>query len=165
MTTESAGLTLIKGAVAGAAATWLMNQVTTRIYERESDEVKTRENHARGDQTAYASAAHELARISGVELSREQEARAGTAIHWATGVMAGIKYAIFRRYWPAITAGRGVPYGLAFYLVMDEGLNPLLGLTPGPAAFPWQTHARGAAGHVAFGAVNDGVLRALDAVC
>lgn len=165
MNTEPTGLTLLKGAVAGAAATWLMNQVTTWIYELEGDEVKKRENDARGDQTAYASAAHELSRLSGLELSREQEATAGTAIHWATGIMAGLKYAMLRRYWPAITAGRGVPYGLAFYLVMDEGLNPLLGLTPGPAAFPWQTHARGAAGHVAFGAVNEGVLRALDAVC
>ena len=164
MRANAAGLTLIKGAIAGAAATWVMNQVTTAIYERERDEVKARENEARGGQTAYASAAHELARVGGVELNREQEATAGTALHWATGIMAGVKYAMLRRYWPAVGAGRGVGYGLAFFLVMDEALNPLLGLTPGPTAFPWQTHARGAAGHLAFGAVNDGLLRVLDQV-
>jgi hypothetical protein len=47
---------------------------------------------------------------------------------------------------------------------MDELVNPVLGLTPGPAAFPWQAHARGLGGHLAFGAANDTALRALDRV-
>jgi hypothetical protein len=56
---------------------------------------------------------------------------------------------------------RGVAFGTAFWLMMDEGAVYALGLTPGPTAFPWQTHARGLAGHLTFGAVADATLGAL----
>lgn len=45
---------------------------------------------------------------------------------------------------------------------MDEGAVYALGLTPGPANFPWQTHARGLAGHLVFGAVTDATLSLLE---
>ena len=47
---------------------------------------------------------------------------------------------------------------------IDELLNPVLGLTPGPLAFPWQTHARGLGGHLAFGVATELVLEGLDRV-
>lgn len=155
---------LLKGAVAGAAATYVMNSATTWMYARESDATRQREEEARGGQSAYVTAADRLARIAGYQLSDEAKGRGGTAIHWTTGISAGIKYAVFRRYWPKITAGYGLPYGIAFFLIMDELMTPVLGLTPGPTAFPWQAHARGLGGHLAFGATNDAALRALDRV-
>lgn len=153
---------LIKGAVAGAVATYVMSQATTALYEREPSEAREREEEARGGQSAYANAADLIAGRAGVELSDEGRSRGASAIHWALGVAAGMKYAVLRRYWPGIRAGFGLPYGAAFFLTMDELMVPALGLTPGPTAFPWQTHARGLAGHLAFGAVNDCTLRALD---
>jgi hypothetical protein len=51
-----------------------------------------------------------------------------------------------------------------FWAAIDEGLVPALGLTKGAGAFPWQTHARGLAGHLTFGTVTDGTLRVLDAI-
>ena len=48
------------------------------------------------------------------------------------------------------------------FVMVDELMNSVLGLTPGPAAFPWQAHARGLVGHVVFGAATDGTLRLLD---
>jgi hypothetical protein len=163
---KNRGLTadLLKGAVAGALATYVMNWTTTRLYDQESEAVQKRENEARGGQSAYVNAAESLARSAGWELSDEAKGRGGTAIHWATGVIAGMKYAVFRRHWPAVAAGFGLPFGAAFFLVMDELMNPLLGLTPGPAEFPWQTHARGLGGHFAFGATNEATLRVLDKV-
>jgi hypothetical protein len=47
-------------------------------------------------------------------------------------------------------------------MMVDELLNPVLGLTPGPLAFPWQTHARGLGGHLAFGLTTELVLEGLD---
>jgi uncharacterized membrane protein YagU involved in acid resistance len=35
---------------------------------------------------------------------------------------------------------------------MDEAALTLMGLTPPPKNFPWQTHARGLAGHLVLGA-------------
>lgn len=58
----------------------------------------------------------------------------------------------------------GRPFGLGFFLAVDELMNPLLGLTPAPQAFPWQAHARGLAGHVVFGVTNHVVLEGLDRV-
>jgi hypothetical protein len=56
----------------------------------------------------------------------------------------------------------GLAFGTAFYLLMDEGAVYALGLTPGPTKFPWQTHARGLAGHLAFGAVASTALDVLE---
>jgi hypothetical protein len=42
-------------------------------------------------------------------------------------------------------------------------MNPVLGLTPGPTAFPCQTHARGLSGHLVFGLVEV-MLEGLDRV-
>ena len=68
----------------------------------------------------------------------------------------GVLYSVLRV--PAVRAGRGLAYGTAFWLVVDEGLTPLLGFAPGPLAFPWQTHARGLLGHLVFGAAADTAL-------
>lgn len=47
-------------------------------------------------------------------------------------------------------------------LLVDEAATPALGLTPGPTAFPWQTHARGLAGHLAYGVATETALDVLD---
>jgi hypothetical protein len=160
--TQSIPAVLFKGAIAGLAATWAMGQVTSALYEAEGPDAQQRESDARGGRTAYESAANKLARAAGVELSEQQQSQGGSLIHWITGTTAGAKYALLRQHWRPATAGYGAAYGLAFFLVIDEMLNPALGLTPGPASFPWQTHARGAVGHVTFGYVNESVLWLLD---
>jgi hypothetical protein len=132
------------------------------MYQRESAEAKDREDSARGGTTAYASAAERIARTAGVQLSARQSSRAGTAIHWSTGVAAGAAYAVARRRWPAVARAGGLPFGIGFFLAVDEGMNTAFGFTPPPDAFPWQAHARGAAGHVVFGLVTHGLLAAMD---
>ena len=155
---------LVKGAIAGAAATWLMNQTTTWLYEHESQAARQQENEARGGQSAYESAVEMAAGAAGVTLSEEQRSRAGTGLHWATGIGAGALYAVLRKRWPAAAGGRGLPFGSGFFLAIDEVMNPLLGLTPGPRAFPWQAHARGLGGHLVFGLATELALEGLDRI-
>ncbi|MGE0594073.1 MAG: DUF1440 domain-containing protein [Vicinamibacterales bacterium] len=155
---------LMKGAVAGAAATWLMNRTTTWMYEHERDAARQREDDARGGTTGYERAAERAAGAAGVQLSDEQRGRGGLALHWATGIAAGAAYGVLRTRWPAATTAMGLPYGMGVFLAMDEILNPALGLTPGPRAFPWQTHARGLGGHLAFGLTTELVMEGLDRV-
>jgi uncharacterized membrane protein YagU involved in acid resistance len=97
-------------------------------------------------------------------LDEEREKQLGSALHWGLGVGAGALYGAIRRRVPGIAIGQGTAFGTAFWLVIDEAANALLRLTPGPAAFPWQTHARGLAGHLAFGIVADTVLDVAEAV-
>jgi hypothetical protein len=155
---------LIKGALAGAAATWLMGHVTTWIYERESEEIRKQENEARGDRTAYEIAAEKLAGSIGASLGKDERARVGAALHWSTGIAAGMAYAAMRRQAPAIAAAKGLAFGTGFFLLVDEFLNTALGFTPPPAAFPWQAHARGLGGHLAYGMATELVLEQLDRV-
>jgi hypothetical protein len=152
------------GALAGAAATWVMGKATTYLYEHEDEAVRHREDEARGGRTAYVVAAGRAAAAVGRTLDEEQENKLGAAIHWGLGVGAGAFYGAMRGRIPGADWGQGTAFGTAFWLVVDETANPVLGLTPGPAAFPWQTHARGLAGHLVFGVVADTVLDVADAV-
>ena len=155
---------LLKGAIAGALATWIMDQVTTFMYQHERDPSRLIEDRARHGQSAYETAAEKLARLLGRELSPEERHRLGLAIHWALGIAAGAAYAAFGRRIPAFRGAGGAKFGTAFWAAVDEGLVSLLRLTPPPKSFPWETHARGLAGHVAYGIVADRTLRVLDAV-
>jgi hypothetical protein len=149
---------LAAGALAGLAATWVMGQVTTYLYEHEDEEARKREDEARGGKTAYGLAAEKAAAVADIELSDEQRQRLGSGIHWVLGAGAGAVYGALRTRVPAVDAGHGLAFGTAFWGIVDEGANTALGLTPGPAHFPWQTHARGLAGHLVFGVVADSLL-------
>jgi hypothetical protein len=158
------GTDLLKGAIAGAVATLVMGKVTGYMYEREDRRVRKAEDEARGGGTAYGAAAEKTAGLAGRTLTREEREQAGSAIHWGLGIGAGAFYAVVRRRLLFLGSTAGTAFGTAFWAVMDEGVVPALGLTPGPMAFPWQTHARGLVGHLTFGTVTDGTLRVLDRV-
>ena len=64
-----------------------------------------------------------------------------------------------------MTTIAGIPFGAAFWMVVDEGALPLLGLAKGPTAYPSSTHAYALASHLVFGltaeVVRSSVRRAL----
>ena len=161
MARQSVIADMIDGAIAGAVATWVMGKVTTYLYEHENRTAREREDRAREGKTAYGVAAEKAARLVGSELGEAERGTYGSAIHWAVGIAAGALYGALRPRLESAALARGLAFGTAFWLVMDEGAVYALGLTPGPAAFPWQTHARGLAGHLTFGAVADAALGAL----
>jgi hypothetical protein len=142
---------ILIGAAAGAAATWLMDQVTTRLYERQPREITDRENAVRGGKAAFDVAAEKALQAFGADADEEKRKKLASAIHWALGISAGAMYGALRNQAPFRT-GSGVAFGVAFWLAVDELANSLLGLTPPPQQFPWQTHARGLAGHAVLGA-------------
>lgn len=152
---RSLAVDVVVGAAAGAAATWLMDQATTAIYERQSAATKRVEQKARGGKTAYETAAEKGARLAGRRLTEKQRKLAGQGIHWTLGVATGAIYGILRNRLRRFGIGSGLAYALAVYVLLDEAALSALGIAPPPTAFPWQTHARGLAGHVVLGAVLD----------
>jgi uncharacterized membrane protein YagU involved in acid resistance len=152
---------MIDGAIAGAVATWVMGKVTSYVYEHEDKAAREREDRAREGKTAYGVAAEKAAHLVGAELSEEEREKYGSAFHWGLGIAAGALYGVLRPRMESAELARGLAFGTAFWLVIDEGAVYTLGLTPGPTAFPWQAHARGLAGHLTFGAVADAALGAL----
>lgn len=151
-----------RGGIAGAAGWWAMDRALQLMYDHEDDAVRERETRARGGVPALEVVAQTGGRLAGAELSPRQRRKAGTALQWLVGIGAGMLYGVLRPRVPAARAGRGLAYGAAFSLVVDEGVVPLLGFAPGPAAFPWRTHARGFVGHLVFGRVADAALEVLD---
>jgi len=153
---------LALGFVAGAAATWVMDKVTTVLYARESNEAKERENAARGGRTAYEIAAEKGAGLVGAELTEEQRQWIGGGIHWALGASAGAGYGLVRNRIAAAGLGSGLAYGAVFWLAMDEGALTVLGISPPPQEFPWQTHVRGLIGHLVLGAAIEAAFDIVD---
>jgi hypothetical protein len=155
---------LVLGALAGAAATWVMDKATTFMYEYESEESKKQEEHARGGKAAYGVAAEKAAAIAGQELSDKQRQTYGSGIHWALGAGMGAVYAVLRRRVPWASLGFGTLYGALFWLAVDEGANTVLGLTPPPGEFPWEAHARGLGGHLVYGVATEAGLKLAEVV-
>lgn len=154
---------LARGAIAGAAGTWAMDQVTHYMYEHQSAQafVRDKQGQTKG-KYATTVAAEKAAGLAGKELSDEQAEKAGLGIHWGMGIGFGMAHAALRDRVPLIGTGRGLVHGLILFALVDEGAKPLLGLSGGPTDFPWQTHARGLAGHLVLGGVTDAVLNVLE---
>jgi len=161
-TNRPATADILLGAIAGAAATWAMDGVTSLLLERQSEEVTERENRVRGKRFAYEIAADKAAGLAGYHLLNRQRQRIGKGIHWAIGIGSGAIYGALRNRVRYFGIGSGVAYGVALYLLIDEGALTALGLSPPPNAFPWQAHARGLAGHLVLGAVLDAAFDVAD---
>lgn len=149
---------LARGAVAGAVGWCVMDAVLRTLHDREAPAARRAEDRARGGVPALEALAERMAATAGVRLSDGRRQRAGTALQWLVGIGAGALYGVLRPRLHVAGAARGLAYGVGFSLVVDEGLTPLLGLSPGPRAFPWQTHVRGLIGHLAFGLAADTAL-------
>ena len=163
-TRHTVGRDMLKGAIAGAVATYVMGRVTAYMYEHENPEARHSEDEARGGRTAYEAAAEKAAAAAGTTLPARRRQELGSAIYWTLGIGAGAAYAVLRRRVQGMGSAAGTAFGAGFWTFLDEALVPALGLTPGPTAFPWQTHARGLVGHLTFGTVTDGTLRLLDRI-
>lgn len=156
------GRGFVRGALAGVAATWVMGTVTSYMYEHESEDARRAETEAREGKMAFGVAAESAAEAVGRRLTDEQRERLGAKIHWVLGMGAGALYGAGRTPGRGVELGRGLAFGTGFYLLVDEIGNPVLGLTPGPGAFPWQAHARGLVGHLAFGVTAEVVLSLME---
>ena len=173
------------GALAGAAASLAMAQTTRYLYEHENERVKEQERAARGSRRASGAeagnapgmveqggvsglssggsvAVERAAGVVGRELSDEERKKLEVKLNLGLSMGAGAAYALLRHRVPVAGWGRGLTFGALFWLLVDEAGNPVLGLTPPPKKFPWQTHRRGLVGHLVLGLVTEAVLELTD---
>jgi hypothetical protein len=146
----------IRGAVAGAVATWLMDQVTTAMLQAQPDDVTQREEEVRPNgQSSVTNLIDMVEDATGLEVDEEERPRVEMGVHYALGVVPGALYGILRRRLPLVGAGRGALYGTLLWAVTDEWLNDTLGLSAPMDAYPAETHWRGFVGHLVLGAATD----------
>jgi hypothetical protein len=142
----------LRGALAGAAATWLMDQVTTGLYEAQPPEVTKLE--AAGRPNGKSSVTNLVDRVestTGFTVPAPRRPLVENAFHYALGIVPGAIYGVLRRYLPFARLGRGLGFGLALFAINDEYLNTKLGLAGPIEAYPPETHLRGLAGHAVLG--------------
>src|SRR5690625_5496264 len=118
---------LIKGGIAGAVAIWVMNGVTTFIYEREGDEVREREEEATGGESSLFKAAGQIDQVLRLELDDDQKERLGNALHWGLGIATGAIYGILRPRARWTGEGQGLGFGADYWLAIAEAVVPLHG--------------------------------------
>lgn len=168
----------LAGLVAGLVASWAMNRfqdvwvsLSTKDStsddksgdrDRESSNSKTNQSEEVTQDDATVKAASALSEnLFNHELTSEEKKIAGPVVHYAVGATGGLVYGVAAELAPEITEGVGLSYGAAFWLVVDEGLVPLLGFAKGPGEYPLSAHVYALASHLVFGATAEGVRRLL----
>lgn len=126
------------------------------------DDIAVAGIESREDESATAALGrlvHEA--VLGDEPDEERKARLGQAVHWGYGVLMGGVYGAIRprAELPDLAAGLG--YGTALWALGDELMVPLFGLSEGPTAHHWTTHAAGFGAHLAYGAATATATQAL----
>lgn len=113
-----------------------------------------------GQEPATVKAAEAISEgVFGHVLTKDEKPAAGEAVHYAMGGTSGAVYGALAEFLPAVTAGAGVPFGAAVWLVADEAAVPALGLSEAPTEYPLSTHAYALASHFVYGLTTEAVRR------
>jgi hypothetical protein len=113
------------------------------------------------DDTTVRAAAAISEGIFDHKLTASEKKISGTAVHYVLGTGVGGLYGAAAEIAPNVTAGAGLPFGALFWLVVDEGAVPLLGLSKGPMAYPLSIHAYALSSHFVYGVTAEVVRRAV----
>ncbi|GAC1514788.1 MAG: hypothetical protein NVS2B16_22030 [Chloroflexota bacterium] len=138
------------GLLSGYAGSKVMDPVTTKLQQFESEEDKRREREA-SPSAAYDVAARKISEAAGLRLSEEQIASVAIAFHYGLALAAGELYVLLRRSTTLGPVPASLVVGLTLWAGVDEGVNAIFGFSAPPSAYPPATHVRGLMGHLALG--------------
>ncbi|MFC4174610.1 hypothetical protein ACFOYU_21575 [Microvirga sp. GCM10011540] len=153
---------LASGAMAGAAAVWVMDRADWLMVAYEDPAAWSRTKEVRPN---HKDPAHNMAGMAAKAVGAEPPPEphpAGLAIHYALGMGPAAVYSTLREHVPGGVVGRGALLGLGMFLIEDEVLNPVLGTAAPPQRYPWQAHARSVVAHLVFGIATEAMLSLLD---
>jgi putative membrane protein len=155
---------LVAGIVGGVVASWTMDRFQywwLSFGGGDEGELQQApgEDGNREEPATVRTAAAISERVFGHSLTDREKSIAGPIVHYAVGTTAGAVYGLAADYEPAVTTLTGIPFGVAFWLIVDEGSLPVLGLAEGPTAYPISTHAYALASHLVFGLTAEVVRR------
>ncbi len=154
---------VLKGAVAGLiggiAATVAMGgfQALLKSLSEEKKQSKKKE-----DEPANVKAAEAISEnVFDHKLKKSEKEPAGEAMHWVMGAGSGLIYGVASELAPGSTAGYGLGFGAAVWIIADEIAVPALGLSKPITEFPISTHASALSAHLVYGVTADLVRRAV----
>ena len=146
----------IRGGLAGAAATWAMDLVTTVMYETQAPEVTAEETAAwPNGKSSVANLVDRIEAQTGAAIPAARRPLVEQVVHYGLGVVPGAIYGVVRRWIPFARFRHGLLYGLVVFFANDEYLNTKLGLAGPARAYPPEAHVRGFAGHAVLGVATE----------
>lgn len=102
--------------------------------------------------------------VAGEEPDEETRQKLGQAVHWGYGVLVGGVYGALRPEADTPDLAAGLGYGTALWVIGDEIMVPLLGLSEGPTAHSVPDHAKALGAHLVYGAATATATQALKRV-
>ncbi len=139
------------GLIAGYAGTKVMEPVSAKMYEWESEADRHQEDAVRPG-SPYDIAARKTTQLLGLQLLDKRIHKLGTTLfHYGLGMSWGVVYTLLRRRTGVHPVAGGVGTGTVMWFLVDEGLTPLLGFSAPNRAYPRATHVRGFVAHLAWG--------------
>lgn len=160
------------GLIGGLVASWTMNRFQdvwlkvangggAQSGQRETQQTEQQSNGEEQDDTTMRAASAISEGLFNHKLTKSEKKVAGTAVHYSLGTGVGGLYGAVAEVAPEVTAGTGLPFGAAFWLVVDEGAVPLLGLSKGPTEYPLSTHLYALSSHFVYGLTAELVRRSV----
>ena len=165
------------GALAGLAASWVMNRLQTNQCAQSSRSARSRgpaqaasrqprqhkkpEHNGAGDNATVKTAEMISQKVFHRDLTPVEKRLAGPVVHYAYGSLVGGIYGGLAELMPIVAAGVGMPFGFALWLLGDEIAVPALGLGKSPLETPGEVHADALAAHFMYGATMDLCRRVL----
>lgn len=159
---ESVWKGLAAGLVGGLVASWTMNRFQ-ELWFSVADKGQSPEPapSEEPDDTTVRTASAISEGLFDHKLTTTEKKIAGPAVHYSLGTGVGGLYGAVAEVAPEVTAGAGLPFGAAFWLVVDEGAVPILGLAKGPTAYPLSTHVYALTSHFVYGLTTELVRRSV----
>ena len=93
------------------------------------------------------------------KLTKPEKELAGAIAHYAMGVTSGAIYGAVAELVPQTTFVEGLPFGAAVWVIADEAVVPVLGLSKRADEYPLSTHVYSFASHLVFGLTTEIVRR------
>ena len=152
---------LAAGILGGLVASWVMDKFQYAWMEMASSSSQSDQNQDNSEPATVKSAEIVSQKLFDHQLTKDEKKIAGDAVHYATGGASAAVYGIAAEFVPEVTAGAGLPFGTAVWLLVDEGAVPLLHLSKGPTEYPLSTHLYALASHFVYGVTTEVVRRTL----
>jgi len=178
---------LAAGIAGGLAASWVMN-LYQNMWSRQTHGIERphgaqslqhgspRHGVARdlqesgsdqeSDNAAIRAASAVSENVFGHKLAEDEKETAGAVAHYAMGATSGAIYGAMAEVLPVTTIGAGAPFGAAVWVIADEAILPVTGLSKSPKEYSLSTHVYALTSHLVYGIATElvrrGVRNALD---
>ena len=153
---------LVWSSLAGYAATLVMERAANLLYQRQSQSSRQREEQLRPEMPT-STLVRRVGEMIGTKVEDKRAKKLGTIVHYAFGASGGPAAAFIQRQGIGPVAA-GLAIGAGMWVVVDEGANAVLGLTPPAPDWPLITHVRALVAHLVYGVALGGALMVGDLV-